>query len=153
MYEPALVVHNILRWTAVLAVAYAFLRAAGGWMSGRVRDAGDKRSELLATIAVDVQIVVGLLLYFVWSPNVKSAHQDMGAAMKDPVLRFWAVEHLTIMLIAIVLVHAGKILSRKARSENAKHRRAAIAFGIALALILYGMPWPGGVLNRPLLRF
>lgn len=152
MYETALVVHNVLRWAAIAAVTYAFLRAASGWMSGRVRDRGDKVSELLATIAVDVQLVLGFLLYFLWSPNVASARQDMGAAMKDPVLRFWAVEHVTVMVLAIVIVHVGKILSRRAKTENSKHRRAAIAFGIALALMLVGTPWPGGKLDRPLLR-
>jgi len=152
MYETALIVHNVLRWVALLCVAYAFLRAAKGWLSGRTRDAGDRGSEILATIAVDLQFVVGLLLYFVWSPIAKAARDDMAASMKDPVARFWAVEHVTMMVLAIALVHVGKVVSRRAKSENSKHRRAAIAFGIALALMLVGSPWPGGKLDRPLLR-
>ena len=152
MYETALVVHNALRWVALFAVLYAFLRAARGWLSGRARDGGDRASELIATIVVDLQFVLGLLLYFVWSPAVKAARENMGASMKDPVARFWAVEHVSMMVLAIALVHIGKVLSRKAKGENSKHRRAAFAFGIALALMLFGSPWPGGKLDRPLFR-
>lgn len=152
MYENALILHNALRWVALAAVLYAFLRAVSGWRSGRPCAKADRTASLVATIAVDLQLTLGLLLYFVWSPQVKSALQDMGAAMKNTELRFWAVEHASLMLLAIVLVHVGKILARKAKTDNARHRRTALFFGLALVLMVVGTAWPSSKVPRPWLR-
>ena len=93
-------------------------------------------------IALDVQMLLGLLLYGVLSPYTAAAMKDFGAAMRDPVLRFWAVEHLTMMLSAVVLVHVGRVLARKDRrrgqeAKAAPHllraRRSADASGNAVA--------------------
>ena len=94
------------------------------------------------TIAVDTQMLVGLILYGVLSPLTWAAFSNMGAAMKDPTLRFYAVEHVVMMVIAIALVHIGRTRVQKATSDAAKHRTAAIFFGLALVLILAGIPWP-----------
>jgi hypothetical protein len=92
---------------------------------------------------------VGLLLYFVYSPFTAAAMQDFGAAMRDPGLRFWAVEHTFGMALAIVLAHVGRVRVRKADASR-KHRLAAIFFGLALIAILVSIPWPGTANGRPL---
>jgi len=152
MYEKVLLVHSILRWLAIAAVAYAFLRALRGWLGNSSRGSLDKLSERVAVIAMDVQLTVGLLLYFVWSPTTHRAFGDMGAAMKDSEMRFWAVEHVTFMLGAVALVHVGKVLARKASNDKAQHRRLVICLGIALALMVVGTPWPGSKIARPWIR-
>lgn len=152
MYEKALIAHSILRWFALAAVAYAFLRALRGWLGNNSRGALDVLAERIAVIAMDVQLTVGLLLYFVWSPYTQRARADMGAAMKDPELRFWAVEHLTLMFGAVALVHIGKVIARKASTDKAKHRRSAICLGLSLALMIAGTPWPGSKVPRPWIR-
>lgn len=152
MYEKALIAHNALRWFALASVAFAFLRALRGWLGNQPFTSTDRTATLLAVIAVDLQITLGLLLYFVWSPQVKSALQDMGAAMKNPELRFWAVEHVTIMVLAIACVHLGKVLARRATTDAARHKRAALLFGLGLVLMLVGTPWPSSKIPRPLFR-
>src|SRR5262245_56327246 len=117
MYEKALIVHSCLRWLALLAVAYCGVRALRCWIGRTPRGAGDRTAELLAAGAVDLQLAVGLLLYFVWSPVTTNALRDMGAAMKDPPSRFFAVEHVSIMVLAIAIVHVAKIRARKATSD------------------------------------
>lgn len=152
MYEKALIVHSALRWFALAAVLYAFLCSVRGAMRARQFSARDRTASLVATIAVDVQLLLGLLMYFLWSPQVKSAMQDMGAAMKNPELRYWAVEHGTMMILAVALVHVGKVLARKAKSDAARHRRTALFFGLALALMVFGAPWPNSKVPRPWFR-
>ena len=53
--------------------------------------------------------------------------------MRDPVARFWAVEHVTMMILAVALGHVGRVLARKARQTAASaHGFApAICFGLA----------------------
>lgn len=77
----------------------------------------------------------------------------MGNVMKNPTQRFFTVEHAGIMLVAWILVHAGRVAVKKASSDNAKHKKALIFFGIALLLILVSIPWPfRAEIARPLYR-
>ena len=66
----------------------------------------------------------------------------MSAVMKDPGLRFFAVEHLAGMLIAIILIHIGKTQGKKPIGDKAKHRRTMIFYLVALLIILASIPWP-----------
>jgi hypothetical protein len=72
--------------------------------------------------------------------------------MKEPASRFWAVEHIASMFAAIALAHAGRVLARKAATDNAKRSRLLICFGLATVLLFVGMPWPGRPGGRPLFR-
>lgn len=152
MYEPVLIVHNALRWVVLLLVAYAFFRSFRGWMGSRQYGLSDGASARFATIAVDVQFTIGLLLYVVWSPQVKTAMQDFGAAMKNAELRYFAVEHALTMVLAVAFVHIGRVLARKAKSDAGRHRRQAVWFGLGLLLMIARTPWPGMAIERSWLR-
>ena len=142
MYELVLLVHSWLRW-AVLA---AGLAAAFG---GRSRDdTGGKWFVIL----LDLQIVLGLLLYFVLSPFTKAAMANFGEAMGNSQLRFFAVEHVFGMLIGTALAHVGRKKVKNAVIER-RGRLALIFYGLALLAILVSIPWPGMPAGRPLFRF
>jgi hypothetical protein len=66
----------------------------------------------------------------------------MAAAMKDAVMRFWVIEHLILMVLSIILITIGYSKSKRAATDEAKFKLLAIFFGIALVLILMGIPWP-----------
>jgi hypothetical protein len=103
-------------------------------------------------MALDVQLLLGLLLYLVLSPFTAEAMRDFGAAMKSPGLRFFAVEHVTMMFAAVILVHVGRVLARKAASPAAKRTRMFVCFGLATILMIVAIPWPGMASGRPLFR-
>jgi hypothetical protein len=142
MYALVLLVHSWLRW-AVLA---AGLAAA---FSGRSRE--DTAGKWF-TILLDVQILLGLLLYFVLSPFTKEAMSNFGEAMGNSQLRFFAVEHVFGMLIGTALAHVGRKKVRNAPIER-RGRLALIFYGLALVAILLSIPWPGMPAGRPLFRF
>ncbi len=96
---------------------------------------------------MDLEFLVGLILYFGASPITKMAFQNMATAMKDHEMRFFAVEHTFYMFLAVILAHVGGALSRKARTDLVKYRGAAICYSVSLLLMLAGIPW-----WRPLLR-
>jgi len=152
MYETALTIHSLLRLATTLIVLAAIIGALKGWFARTPRTPGDNRMGLLATIVVDAQFLLGLLLYLVWSPVTKQAMSDFGAAMKEPQLRHFAVEHPVMMVGAIGLIHAGKLAAKAGATDAAKHRRTAIFFTLALVLILVGSPWPIGPYERPWVR-
>jgi hypothetical protein len=150
MYTAVLLIHSWLRWAVLAAGFIAFLRAATA--GGRPWTPADDRATKWFTIVLDIQIVLGLLLYFWLSPFTREALGDFGKAMKNSGLRFWAVEHTFGMIIGVALAHVGAVKVRKTPSYG-KHRVAMIFFGLALLAILASIPWPGMPAGRPLFRW
>src|ERR1700674_2267437 len=148
MYSLVLVIHSWLRWIAIAAGVGATAAAASSPPAG----SGGERSGLLFMISMDVQMLLGLLLYAFLSPNTAAVFKDFGAAMKDPVARFWAVEHVTMMLAAVVLAHVGRVLGRKAATPGARRTRLVVCFGLSTLLMIAGTPWPGTRAGRPFFR-
>jgi hypothetical protein len=151
MYTAVLVLHSWIRWVALAAGIGATILAMRG--SGPSGDRKLERWGMAFVSALDLQLLLGLLLYLVISPSMAEIRANFGAAMKDPVARFWAVEHITSMLVAVVLVHVGRVLGRKAATPDSRRMKLFICFGIATVLMLLAIPWPGMRAGRPLLRF
>ena len=139
----------------LLTGAVAWFRAIGGGTARRRWTPTDELWGLLFTISLDMQLLVGLVLYLFLSPFTKIAFQDFGGAMASSSLRFWAVEHIAGMVIGIALAHIGRVRIRKAANDARRHRLATIYFGLALVAICAAIPWPftGLPVQRPLLRF
>ena len=103
-------------------------------------------------MALDIQMLVGLMLYLVLSPNMHEILAHFSESMQGASTRFWAVEHVTAMFGAVVFVHVGRLMARSARTPEARRVRLMTCFGIATILMLAGMPWPGRPGGRPLFR-
>jgi len=149
MYTAVLLLHSWIRWAAVVAGIAATVTAFSS-RGGRA-EAVD-RWGLIFMITLDVQLLLGLLLYFALSPTTAAIFNDFGAAMRDPVARFWAVEHIAMMLAAVILAHVGRVLGRKAATPGSKRSRLLICFALATIAMLIAIPWPGFRAGRPLLR-
>ncbi|MBV8253830.1 MAG: hypothetical protein JO154_14600 [Chitinophaga sp.] len=130
-----LLVHSILRWAVLLTGIWAVIRAFKGVSGKTPFTAADNKAGLFFMIACDIQLLVGIILFFT-SSLVTTARADMGVAMKDPMLRFFTVEHETLAIIAIALVHIGKSKVKKATDAAKKHMLARNFYSIALVLIL-----------------
>jgi hypothetical protein len=131
----------MFRWLVLIVIVLAVVFAFIGWLNKSDWNKKDNITGLILTIFMDVQFLIGIILYAFVSPLTKTAFSDFGAAMKNPGLRFYAVEHILLMVIALVLVHIGRSKSKKAVAPWKKHRAATIFYGIALVLILAGIPW------------
>ena len=141
MYTGLLHSHNGLRWLVLLVFLISLILAFSGWIGKRDWKKADNISGLLLVVFMDLQFLVGIILYVFVSPITKAAFNNFGAAMKNADLRFYAVEHILMMLIALVLVHIGRAKSKKDILTWQKHRVAAIFYGISLILILLAIPW------------
>jgi hypothetical protein len=141
MYSVILVLHNTLRWLLLLSMAVTLIKYLAGWLGKQPWKRIDNFLGIVFTSLMDLQLLIGLSLYFFLSPVTKIAMSDFGSAMKDDSLRFYAVEHITMMLIAVVLVHIGRAKSKKGKTDVDKFRIATIFFIAALVLIIAGIPW------------
>ncbi len=141
MYQGLLHLHNFMRWVILILLVINIIRhlvAVKQPFADR-----DKRLGLMLMVAAHITLVIGLYQYFVgpWGFQLISS-QGMAVVMKDSALRFWAVEHITGMLIGIVLITIARGVFRKTITNEAKHKRALLLYIIALVVILASVPWP-----------
>jgi len=128
-------------WLCVLlSVALAGLMHLHGSLRQRPILIGERKLSIIAVILCHSQLVIGLLLYLM---NF-STYSQMGGE----VGRFWKMEHIGVMVIAIALVTIGRVSSKRAKDERLKQKRVAIFYLIALALMLWAIPWPSTELGR-----
>lgn len=140
LYEILLRTHSGLRWIALILLLFAIINAAMKKSKG-VYTPGDRKLNMFAMVSLHLQFVIGLVLYFV-SPRVQVALANFGGAMKDKVLRFVSMEHVLMMLLAIVLITIGHSKSKKVAEAAAKHKKILVFYVIGLIIILAAIPWP-----------
>lgn len=124
--------HSGLRWLVLIFLLLAVIKSFAGWFGKKDFNKSDNLIALLLLSFTHTQMIVGIILYFISSKVV-----SMGDAMKDSVLRFWAMEHGVTMLIAITLITIGRVKSKKAETSELKFKKGAIFYTIALVLILW----------------
>lgn len=136
-------IHGILRWAVLLLAIMAILRAYLGMKNKTEFEAGDQKTGLFLMIACDIQLLIGLILYVLGAWGLKNIQNlGMGEVMKDSYARFFAVEHITMMLIAIALIHVGRSKAKKASTALASHKASFWFYLIGLIIMLASIPWP-----------
>lgn len=151
VYDGLILVHSWLRWTVVIAGLYAAATAASGVITTRPWTPRDGTAHRAFLIVLDVQFLVGFILYAVVSPVVAAAMADVPGAMRDPMLRYWLVEHTLPIVIAVGLVHLGVAKARRLASV-VSHRHVLLHLVVALILIAASTPWPFMTQGRPWFR-
>lgn len=141
MFNMLVHTHSGLRWVALLLLLITAFKALAGWLGNKPYQPLDRKLATFTVISVHLQLVIGLVLYFM-SPTVTEALADFGGAMKVPALRFFALEHLLGMVVAIAFVTIGSASAKRATADVIKHKRVAVWFLLGLLLIIALIPWP-----------
>ncbi|MFN0049245.1 MAG: cytochrome B [Cytophagales bacterium] len=150
MYQILLYAHSYSRWFVLATLIFAIYQAANGIISKRPFEKRDKMAALLGLIFTHSQFVVGLILYF-QSAVVQLFLNDVKAGMKISALRYWGMEHIATMTIAVILITIGYSISKRRAENNKKFQYILVFYGIGLLLILSSIPWAGAN-ARPLFR-
>jgi hypothetical protein len=145
-YSLSLILHGYWRWIVLATLLAAVFIALIGVVKRRPFAGAGRLSAVFAIAMLDVQFLIGRVLYGI-SPLVRTALGDMGAAMKTKELRFFTVEHLLMMVIAIAIAHVGFALAKRAGNDVAKYRKILIFYTISAVIMLASIPW-----WRPLFR-
>lgn len=132
--------HSYIRWLVLLGGVLAMVLPI--LSNNSTVSKKDKLPALFLMIMCDIQLLIGSMLYFKYSGyGISAFNNGVGAVMKNAELRKIAVEHVTLMLIALILVHIGYSKIKKIVEVDKLKRTSLIYFGIALVLILAGIPW------------
>ena len=131
MYPTLLHLHSVFRFVVSILLILSIILSFSGWFGKSAYTEGNRKLNLFTLISAHIQLLLGLALYF------KSPFVKFGAAtMKTDDLRYWTVEHITMMIIAIVLITIGHSKSKKALLPVSKHKTIAICYTIALVIIV-----------------
>ena len=132
--------HSGLRWLILLLAVVLVVKSLIGLFGGGKYSKLDNILSASFVGFMHTQLLLGIYLYFT-SSLVKTAFLDFGAAMKDSELRFWSVEHISVMILAIVAAQGGRSIMKRASDDSVKFRFQAIFFGVSLLLMLFAIPW------------
>lgn len=131
MYNGLLFAHSYLRYIILILLLIVIVAALIGMINRKPYTNADNKLGLFLFISTHLQLLLGLILFFV-SPVV----QFSGAAMKDAATRYWLVEHNTAMIIAVVFITLARTTSKKMNDSAPKHKRMFIFNMIALLIIV-----------------
>lgn len=152
MYAAVLALHSLVRWLVLISLLLAIFRAYNGWFTGRKFSRFDNRIRLISTTTAQIQLVLGLWLYVI-SPVIILFLQHFKEMVHERQIRFFGMEHSTMMLIAIILITIGAAKAKRKQKDKEKFKTMAIWFTIALLIILSSIPWAfSPLVSRPWFR-
>ncbi len=144
MYTGLLHTHSLLRYFVLIALVLVVVISLQKWLGKKPYAKLDNTFSLYLFIFTHFQLLVGVLLYF-----QSDLVQFNATTMKTATLRYWAVEHLSLNLIAIVLITLARTTSKKMTDDTAKHKRMFVFNAIALVLILISIAMSGRGIIHP----
>jgi hypothetical protein len=152
MYALLLALHSLVRWLVLLSLLLAIVRAYHGWFTGRKFSKTDHRVRVAAVTIAHTQVFIGIWLYII-SPLVAVFMQHFKQMVHDRHIRFFGMEHITMMLIAIILLTIGSAKTKRKSTDTQQFKCMAIWFTIALLIIFLSIPWSfSPFTSRPLFR-
>ncbi len=137
MFNGLLHAHSGLRWILLILLLATIFTAFNKWKSNAAYLDSDNKLSLFTMILAHIQLLIGLYLYMT-SGKVNLSNLNMGNAVE----RFFAIEHIFGMLLAITLITLGRIQSKKLTTDTLKHKKIFRMYLSALVIMLVTIPWP-----------
>lgn len=137
MYESVITFHIIISSCFTLTGIVLLSLTLLGWLRGR-----QNRQRLFGRISgiflslLYVQFVTGLALYFFLKPDLSASGNTLAEAINQSALRFWAIEHVSLMIFALILSQIGWLYVRELQPGKKKYRAATLYYGTSFLVVL-----------------
>lgn len=152
MYITLLALHSLTRWLVLGSLLFAIFSAYRGWLLNKPYTRFDNITRHTTATIAHVQLILGGWLYFI-SPIVDYFLHNIGTAIHERIIRFFGMEHITMMLIGITVLTIGSAQAKRKTTDREKFKTQAIWFTIALLIILSSIPWSfSPLISRPNFR-
>jgi heme A synthase len=133
--------HSGWAYITLIILVFAVVNALIGLTSKKEFKDKDLRISLFTLIVAHLQLIIGFIAYFLSAQFAYVLDNGMGAAMKQPEIRLFIIEHPLMMILAIVLITMGFSKHKKQTTDNGKFKTIALYYGIALIFVLSRIPW------------
>jgi len=134
--------HSWLRWILLGLGALAWISSAAELLIGERASAFAEKAGRTFVMVLDTQVALGLGLYLFFSPLIQSFQRlSPEIASSHPEVSFWRLRHPLSMIGALILIHAGRVYSRRCIAARARGAAMSISLFLGSALILSAIPW------------
>ena len=140
MYSFLLALHSLVRWFVLLSLLTAIFIGFRGWLKQKTFSRLDNFVRHTTATIAHIQLMLGLWLYFI-SPFVDYFLHHFKEGVHNRQLRFFGMEHITMMIIAIVIITIGSAKAKRKQTDKEKFKTMAIWFSIGLFVIFLSIPW------------
>ncbi|UXP31900.1 hypothetical protein N6H18_16260 [Reichenbachiella agarivorans] len=140
MYSILLYAHSWIRWAVLILAVLSIYKSFVGSKGNLPYTKSDKSIAAAFVGTLHLMFLLGLGLYFT-SPYAFNAFGGDVSVMKEPTLRYWAVEHVFMMIAGIAIISIGKAKAKRATTDKEKFKKQLIFFSIGLLVILSRIPW------------
>lgn len=153
MYATLLTLHNLVRWIFLFVFLITIYRSWRGWKGRKAFLSIDNTLRSITVTLAHIQMVIGVWLYFK-SPFVDYFYHNFSAAVKDRTARFFGMEHIFMMILAVTFITIGGSKARRRQKPEEKFKAMAVWFTIALVILFLSVPWPFSPFTaRPWIRW
>lgn len=134
--------HSGWAYLALILLLVAIVISVAGMTRGKEFSANDRKIGLFAMVFTHIQLLIGLILYFISPKGYALIGQvGMSTVMKTAELRLTVIEHPITNILAIMFITIGWSKHKKATTSAQKFKSIAIFYGIGLLLLLSRIPW------------
>jgi len=140
-FTSLIFLHSFFRWILLLSLIYAVFRGIKSWFGDKSFTQTDNMLRQYTASLSHLQLLIGVWLYFI-SPSISYFLSNFKEAVHIKNIRFFAMEHSLMMVIAILIVTVGSIVTKRMKTPEGKIKSQVIFFGLALLIIFVSIPWP-----------
>lgn len=139
IYSVAFRIHIIISTITLLAGISTVVLSVHGMVRKREYSRVDLGVSLVFNIALYFQLILGFLVYYLLRATREGSLWEVPDTLNDASLRFWAIEHIALMIFALFLTQLGRVFIRRTRESASKFRASLFYFGTTLLLILFSV--------------
>lgn len=141
MYNTVSTLHSYWAYLVLLILILATFNALIKFFGKKEFHAKDFRISLFTLIVMHIQLLIGIVMFFVSDYLSLISDMGMGSIMKNSALRSNIVEHPFTMILAVVFITIGYSKHKKKLTSTSKFKTVAIFYTLSLVLVLAMIPW------------
>jgi len=139
IYSLAFRIHIFISTITILAGMSTVVISIHGLVRKRDYRRRDELVSLIFNVALYFQLFLGFLIYYLLRTSLEGPMWEVPDTQNDASLRFWAIEHIALMIFALFLTQLGRVFIKKSKDPYRKFRASLFYFGTSLFLILFSM--------------
>jgi len=139
LYTVAFKIHIYISTITLLSGILTLLLSVQGWVKKRDYSQLDHWSSVIFNIGLYFQLILGFIIYFTLRTTLEGALWDVPDTENDASLRFWAIEHIALMIFALFLTQLGRLFIKKATQSLRMFKASVFYYGTSLLLILFSI--------------
>ena len=136
MYKLVINLHIVVSCVFLILATAVLSRSIYGWIKAKAYGPTDNYLSIGVIIFLYFQLISGILLYFFLRPQLTDANLTLAEVNERSTLQFWAIEHLGLMLFAIMLTQLGRLFIRRTQNDRRKYKNTTFYYGVSFVLAL-----------------